>query len=362
MQISMFSQAEHPASPTPSPDSALDWMTRVATSCLPTVPLLQGIGPSGWFLRTSMACSPVTPDSTLQAFWDCSAASKSAPPPDGWKSGGIVAGYPSAYGLAWRVLDAEYVRVDGYPRAVPQRRKRVFVVGCLGNWRRAAAVLLERESLRGDPAPGRSSGSGVAGTISPGAHPGGFNGIMIPFDTTQITSSSNYSHPRSGDAFHPIVAHGHPPAIAFGGNNTSGPIDVATACRAKGGSGHGDFESETFVAQRRAIACPCDGEVADPISASEAKTYTHEGANFRMHNVVQQGGGEFDGFYGVRRLMPVEVERLQGFADGYTAVPYRGAPAKDGPRYAAIGNSWAINVARWVGMRIQMVDAIGEVR
>ena len=256
-----------------------------------------------------------------------------SPPPDGWKSTGIVVGYPNAYGLAWRVLDAQYVRVDGYPRAVPQRRKRVFVVGCLGDWRRAAAVLLERESLRGDPAPGRSPGTRVASAIAPGAHPGGFNGQ---------------------DAYNDQLI-----PVGFGGNNTSGPIDVATAFRAKGGSGHGDFESETFIAVPRAVACPGDGEVADPLSASEAKTYTHEGANFRMHNVVQQPGGEFDGFQGVRRLTPLEAERLQGLADGYTAINYRGAPAKDGPRYEAIGNGWAINCARWIGMRIQMVNSIG---
>ena len=66
------------------------------------------------------------------------------------------------YGFAYRVLDAQFVRVDGYARAVPQRRQRVFVVGCLGDWRSAAAVLLERESLRGDLAPRRVSGAQVA--------------------------------------------------------------------------------------------------------------------------------------------------------------------------------------------------------
>ena len=60
----------------------------------------------------------------------------------------------------------------------------------------------------------------------------------------------------------------------------------------------------------------------------------------------------------VRRLLPVECERLQGFPDGYTAIPYRGKPAADGPRYKAIGNSWAVNCARWIGRRIAMVDAI----
>ncbi|TIR88122.1 MAG: DNA cytosine methyltransferase, partial [Mesorhizobium sp.] len=75
-------------------------------------------------------------------------------PSDGWKSAGIVEGYGGAYGLAWRVFDTQYVRVDGSPRALPQRRRRVFVVGCFGgDWRRAAAVLFERESLSGNPPP-----------------------------------------------------------------------------------------------------------------------------------------------------------------------------------------------------------------
>lgn len=66
---------------------------------------------------------------------------------------------------------------------------------------------------------------------------------------------------------------------------------------------------------------------------------------------VQAGGT-------VRRLMPAECERLQGFPDGWTLVPYRGKPAADGPRYAAIGNSMACNVMRWVGRRIALVDAL----
>lgn len=70
------------------------------------------------------------------------------------------------YGFAYRVLDAQYVRIDGFGRAVPQRRRRVFVVGYLGDWRRAAAVLFERASLQGNPAPRRQAGEGVAGTVT----------------------------------------------------------------------------------------------------------------------------------------------------------------------------------------------------
>jgi DNA (cytosine-5)-methyltransferase 1 len=58
----------------------------------------------------------------------------------------------------------------------------------------------------------------------------------------------------------------------------------------------------------------------------------------------------------VRRLTPLECERLQGFPEGYTAVTYRKKPAADGPRYKALGNSMAVNCMRWIGRRIEMVE------
>jgi DNA (cytosine-5)-methyltransferase 1 len=86
------------------------------------------------------------------------------------------------YGFAYRVLDAQYVRTDGHPYAVPQRRKRVFVVGCLGDWRSAAAVLFDRESLSENPPPKRgtfkattanaTAGTGVRGGIASNANVG----------------------------------------------------------------------------------------------------------------------------------------------------------------------------------------------
>jgi len=60
----------------------------------------------------------------------------------------------------------------------------------------------------------------------------------------------------------------------------------------------------------------------------------------------------------IRRLTPRECERLQGFPDDWTLVPYRGRPAGDGPRYRAIGNSMAVNVMRWIGRRIADVEAL----
>jgi DNA (cytosine-5)-methyltransferase 1 len=79
-------------------------------------------------------------------------------PGGGWQNSGVIVGEPGAYGLAYRVLDAQYF-------GVPQRRRRVFVVGYLGDWRRAAAVLLEFESLLGNPAPGKAAGKGASRSV-----------------------------------------------------------------------------------------------------------------------------------------------------------------------------------------------------
>jgi len=122
------------------------------------------------------------------------------------------------YGLAWRVLDAQYF-------GVPQRRRRVFVVGHLGDWRAAAAVLLEQSSLSGHPPPRREARKDVAPTLSARTHGGGGPGTDFDLDGVLIRQ------------------------LAFGGNNTTGPINVATAANASASaSGRIDFETETFIA------------------------------------------------------------------------------------------------------------------
>jgi DNA (cytosine-5)-methyltransferase 1 len=69
------------------------------------------------------------------------------------------------------------------------------------------------------------------------------------------------------------------------------------------------------------------------------------------------GSNSLSGTTGVRRLTPRECERLQGFPDDYTLIPYRGRLAADGPRYKALGNSMAVPVMRWIGERIRAVQA-----
>jgi DNA (cytosine-5)-methyltransferase 1 len=126
------------------------------------------------------------------------------------------------YGWAYRVLDAQYIRVDGLERAVPQRRKRLVLVGHLGDATGPAAVLFERESLRGDPAPRRRSIQDVARRLASGSQRG--SGYRNDADTAEN-----------------LIPQG------FGGGNCSGPIDAAACLTAKGQ--RIDFEVETFVAE-----------------------------------------------------------------------------------------------------------------
>lgn len=272
------------------------------------------------------------------------------------------------YGVCSRVLDAQYVRVDGFPRAVPQRRRRVFVVGCLGDWARAAAVLSEPEGVLGDHPPRREARAGAAAGTLGGVGPGG--GWRFGADE---------------------AAAGQLIPQAFGGNDTRGPIEVSTTLSAHGGpSGRLDFESETFVAEYAPAL-----SASNPYGDHESRegllvAHTLRGNGF---DAGEDGTGRgtpivpvaFDWYAfqsqsmpvdeicpplkttmqpavaqlpSVRRLTPTECERLMGFPDGYTAVPFRGRSAADGPRYAALGNSWAVNVARWIGRRIELVEAV----
>ncbi|TIM41784.1 MAG: DNA cytosine methyltransferase [Mesorhizobium sp.] len=318
-------------------------------------------------------------------------------PASGWGTAGVVQGYKSAYGLAWRVLDAQFVRVDGFGRAVPQRRRRVFVVGYLGDWRRAAAVFLERASLSGDSAPSREKGQGTPVSVAPCLRAGGNqtggdrpygtdvdtcdsllpiaiqeraisenadagpDGVgvrqdgaaytlearqvpqAVAFDTTQITSKSNYSNPQPGDPCHPLAAGAHAPAIAFGWQNSASQGDSVSR------------ETSPSLDKSKTPAVAFDMRGRECGAQFEGP---HDTANIRAAS-----GGSSRSYvaeaWAVRRLMPIECERLQGFPDGFTNIPWRGkSEASDGPRYKALGNSMAVNAMRWIGRRIAMVDAL----
>jgi DNA (cytosine-5)-methyltransferase 1 len=100
------------------------------------------------------------------------------------------------------------------------------------------------------------------------------------------------------------------------------------------------------------------GAVAQPIGLDEEQNAMIDGFGTLK---ARTAGGGFEGAVmqtnmAVRRLTPVECERLQGFPDNYTNIPWRKKPADecpDGPRYKALGNSWAVPVVRWIGQRIK---------
>jgi DNA (cytosine-5)-methyltransferase 1 len=228
------------------------------------------------------------------------------------------------YGWAYRVLDAQWF-------GVAQRRRRVFVVGHLGDWQRAAAVLFERESVRRDSPPSREARQGVAGGVG-GSVANGSAGV-----TPHIFK-------------------------VRGGVEREDGSRGSTNIGKQAGKGYLGSEERAFTlaaAQDQFVAQPVawSQEVADPLTANEGRTYTHEGSNnFRTRNVQAVAQPAATAMQ-VRRLTPVECERLQGFPDGYTNIPWRKKPeAPDGPRYKALGNSMAVPCMAWIGKRIAEVD------
>ena len=207
------------------------------------------------------------------------------------------------------------------------------------------------ENVRGELRVSEQSDALTTGGGKPGQ---GYAAVLepVPFDTTQITSPANYSSPQPGDPSHPLAAGAHPPAVVFESrfarNGRGAPDTIVPPLKAQSGeTGKGDaaplvaFSIMPMNSGKDYKARETD--VAQPIMAGGPV-----GGN--------QGGDFIKSSMQVRRLTPRECERLQGFRDDYTLVPWRGKLAPDGPRYKALGNSFAVPVVRWIGERIQMVE------
>ena len=243
------------------------------------------------------------------------------------------------YGFAYRVLDAQYF-------GVAQRRKRVFVVGYLGDWKRAAAVLFERESLSGHPAPSRQTREKVAGTVTTRSGSGGGGGLgtdeacagyLQPAWPAKVASTLNAAFAEKQGLEDQHINGGAPLFVP----QSTGPL---TAGMGKGPRGTEGVESNHVIAFPAEMS---GTQAASAKNISPALSVKHTTA---LASDMQ-----------VRRLTPTECERLQGFPDNYTQIPYRNKPAEscpDGPRYKAMGNSMAVPVMRWIGERINMVEAL----
>ena len=308
------------------------------------------------------------------------------------------------YGFAYRVLDAQYF-------GVAQRRRRVFVVGHLGDWRPAAAVLFERHSLQGHPAPRREAGKGFAGytASSFGQYRAGCGtlrsegGDIGPGSETLVAHTLRAEYGASEDGTGrgtPIVT-----VLSSGQANAelSEELSPALNCNRDGApiafgwqnsASQGDSVSDSVTPTLDKSKTPAvafqprfarngrgaPSEIAYPLTAEAGKTGKGDSAQcvaFAQNQrdevrtmavagaLAAEPGAKQQTYamqnMSVRRLTPVECERLQGFPDGYTAIPWRGKPLNqcpDGPRYKALGNSMAVPCMRWIGERIQAVQDI----
>lgn len=348
------------------------------------------------------------------------------------------------YGFAYRVLDAQYVRTDGYSHAVPQRRRRVFVIGHLGSWQRAAAVLFDTESLRGNPPPRREAGKTVAGTI--GIRTTGGGGLGTDFDlagglqvATCMTSArmQRIGERTGNDVVIPVCMStgqagaeigigigttlncNHEAPIAFtardyGNDATDSGATPTMRSLCCGADGHQSGAAGLAVclpinmqaATKNGAKSPNmlgignDGDPAPTLGANDKhavayrtnaagqvdaqdgiaaalNTQTDPCAQIVAYDMRgREGGSQLEGPHDtaniraasggssrsyvqssmqVRRLLPVECCRLQGFTDDYLS---QVSGASDTQMYRALGNSMACNVMQLIGQRIQMVSEI----
>lgn len=298
------------------------------------------------------------------------------------------------YGFAYRVYDAQFF-------GVAQRRRRVFVVGYLGDWRPPAAVLFERYSLSWHPAPSRKAGQGVAGTIEAsagrsrgsGINPSAIHNIAGPMCSNGGTAKKHGFGMGQQDwenGYAVPVAGTLPADYGKSGGNGMGSMQGGVIAhtltrRCDGGSdgaGQGmpiipilEVGARTGKSTTDLRAGGGIGEDGDPMFTLQSGK--HHAVGFHQNqagevrisdigytvstnsNASGRNTGMLATSFAVRRLTPSECEKLQGFSPGYTRIPWRGKPAEecpDGPRYKAIGNSMAVPVMRWMGERIQMVE------
>lgn len=301
-----------------------------------------------------------------------------------WPNAGCVFGPQRS--IAWRVIDAQYF-------GVAQRRRRVFVVGSARDGFDPAEVLFESEGVRRDSPPSRDARQGTAKTAS------GSSGIGSHWDDLKnphpsLTQSHNTGGVgASNQEIFSQRGSGIVPAafrmVAFGEYSDD---NTASTMKARDYKDHTDLAvmsvhgtQDPCVSLERAHALGRNNGGENAICVTGDTTHALKAEGFdaseggtgrgqpivaahafdaRQSDVIQYGDftGPLDtcGFTigvqqltAVRRLTPTECERLQGFPDGHTLVPYRNKPAADGPRYKALGNSKAVPCIRWIGERIK---------
>jgi DNA (cytosine-5)-methyltransferase 1 len=256
------------------------------------------------------------------------------------------------YGYAWRVLDGQYF-------GVPQRRRRIVLVGYLGNWRPPAAVLFERESLRRDLTPSREKGKDVAPTIRSGA-PNGGRGHGA----------------RSGDSKDELIVacSGGFPVLKMPRNEQRYMVSNVRVVRRKSNGQAAHLVPETtgtICADTHPGAYSGQDAYQDKLIPTYVATLGHTQGNglgvseTETANTLEAITGSNQAVahspqMRVRRLTPTECERLMGFPDGYTDITFRKKLAADSNRYKALGNSMIVPKMQWILSRLDKVEKIME--
>jgi len=235
-------------------------------------------------------------------------------PPGGgeskWTNAGCVFGPQRT--VAWRVLDAQYF-------GVAQRRRRVFVVASARDDINPTEILFEFEGLRRDTPQSRETGQRIAPCVTNGP----------PFS-------------RTGNERVEAEAM----VIVDCGVEITGPLS-ARDYKDPGTDGLNKISAKMIPVINPTFAL----QGAGATSQSSQGSGWNEEVQFTLNTLDVHGVAQS---VAVRRLTPVECERLQGFPDNYSNIPWRkAAESPDGPRYKALGNSWAVPVVAWIGKRIQ---------
>jgi DNA (cytosine-5)-methyltransferase 1 len=279
------------------------------------------------------------------------------------------------YGFAYRVLDAQYFR------GTPQRRRRVFVVGHLGDWERPAKALFEQDCLSRHLETSRKKGKDTSPATPPSSRKNDPNGLK----TFNRQSHSQYGDDplastvkaRDYKQFTDLVVYETHPADSrvkemgdvcqtvtsrwgTGGGNVPIAIqDISGRDKAQNGKGWSDenvmYTLDRASTQGVAYSIREDAkannfsatklQVTPALQALRPSVQSHHAQTFIANQTA------------VRRLTPIECERLQGFPDDYTNIPWRGkGESPDSLRYKAMGNSMAVPCMNWIGQRIQMVE------
>lgn len=248
--------------------------------------------------------------------------------------------------LEWGVLDAQWF-------GVAQRRRRVFALLDTGDWRSRPPILLEPEGLRGDSAPSRKARESIAPGAGASVTSDGEKCRELTKTTLHAPEVARCIATREGSSQDyettTMVVHGTQDPC------TSSTTAFALGRNNGGAEGFGAAGAEGLQGAGLHREIPRDGVLQQACAASEAGYSGCSATEQERGGQSRLGQTPFE----VRRLTCEEVEFLQGFPRGYTAIPWRGKPADqcpDGPRYKALGNSMAVPVMRWIGGQIEIAE------